>query len=270
MKLFWKIQSYFTNRRVKRFYEKSMDDAETALLESFKKPAVGESIKLTPLEVCPHCGAAPIIYVADTDHVGRTKSNRGVCSECRKAPADPVTVSYRQSPRTRIFEEVELERLRQNAKWGPQTHPVRGGTYSDRVYKMLADEAKIRCDQMAALGRVSWEDILYEEFCEVLAESDPARQREELVQVAAVAVSIIEDIDRKSKVKCDACDGLVCGDECDGRSHFRRFEKRSGGTTDVDDSSVPETAGKKPECPDFGRPCASCEKPCDDAAEGMR
>ena len=40
-------------------------------------------------------------------------------------------------------------------------------------------------------------DILNEEVAEVYAESDPVRQREELVQVAAVAVQMIEVIDRR-------------------------------------------------------------------------
>jgi hypothetical protein len=43
---------------------------------------------------------------------------------------------------------------------------------------------------------VTWAHILTEEFYEALAEADPEKLREELVQVAAVAVAWVECLDR--------------------------------------------------------------------------
>jgi hypothetical protein len=46
-------------------------------------------------------------------------------------------------------------------------------------------------------GRATWAHILLEEVFEAFTETAPAKQREEMVQVAAVAVAIIEYLDRK-------------------------------------------------------------------------
>jgi hypothetical protein len=43
----------------------------------------------------------------------------------------------------------------------------------------------------------SWYNILMEEVYESFAETDPGRQQEEMIQVAAVAVQIIEYLNRK-------------------------------------------------------------------------
>jgi hypothetical protein len=42
-----------------------------------------------------------------------------------------------------------------------------------------------------------WFYILDEEICEAFSETDPKKQREEMVQVAAVAVAIIDYLDRR-------------------------------------------------------------------------
>jgi SpoVK/Ycf46/Vps4 family AAA+-type ATPase len=50
-------------------------------------------------------------------------------------------------------------------------------------------------------GEISWSNILMEEVYEAFAETGPEKQREELVQVAAVAVEIIEYLDRKKEAE---------------------------------------------------------------------
>ena len=45
----------------------------------------------------------------------------------------------------------------------------------------------------------TWMDILGEEVLEAVVETDPARQREELIQVLAVGVQMVEAIDRRKK-----------------------------------------------------------------------
>lgn len=104
----------------------------------------------------------------------------------------------------RVLEEVSRERARQDEKWGEQNHP--DGTLDDRHllgrahlprWSTIRRDAQRRVDTLAELGRVEYIDILLEEVAEAFAESDPARLRAELIQVAAVAVQWVEAIDRR-------------------------------------------------------------------------
>lgn len=96
-------------------------------------------------------------------------------------------------PGAGVAREVIQERVAQDAKWGEQNHPNGTGLYQQQA---AAENARRVCDRNAHLGKVTWADILREEFYEALAESDPARLRTELIQVAAVAVAWVEAIDR--------------------------------------------------------------------------
>lgn len=72
-----------------------------------------------------------------------------------------------------VLEEIAVERAKQDAKWGEQNH-----------------------------GIFKWVAILGEEFGEVSKaslEDDSSGYRAELIQVAAVAVAMIEAHDRKMK-----------------------------------------------------------------------
>ncbi len=88
-----------------------------------------------------------------------------------------------------VLNEITYERCNQDAKWGKQHHP--NGTGSDKQ-KALANRARMLCERHDQEGTKTWTDILLEEVSEALAESDP---RAELIQVAAVAVAWVEDID---------------------------------------------------------------------------
>lgn len=73
-----------------------------------------------------------------------------------------------------ILEEIKQERERQEAKWGEQNHEP-----------------------------LLWNAILGEEFGEVsksILERDTKNYREELIQVAAVAVAAIECLDRQNTI----------------------------------------------------------------------
>jgi hypothetical protein len=107
--------------------------------------------------------------------------------------------------------EVAAERERQDMKWGEQNHPsgtgcwrrIDGGEmrrdgYLAEVRADRAAEQRLACDQAASEGRVTWRLILNEEIAEAIAEDEGANLRKELVQVAAVAVSWIEAIDRRA------------------------------------------------------------------------
>lgn len=91
--------------------------------------------------------------------------------------------------------EILGEREAQDLKWGEQNHPDgTGGEWHARA----AVACREACNDAAREGRLTWRDILAEEFEEALAEESPIKLREELVQVAAVAVAWIEAIDRRA------------------------------------------------------------------------
>ncbi len=92
-----------------------------------------------------------------------------------------------------LLYDVADERIAQGAKWGDQPHP--DGT--SESYSVHADAAKLLTDQRAEAGTLTWADILSEEVLEAFSETNPDALREELVQVAAVAISWAEDIDRR-------------------------------------------------------------------------
>lgn len=96
-------------------------------------------------------------------------------------------------PYARLLGEVLDEMILQNAKWGEQNHPDGTGSKDD---KDLAVIAKAKC-QGNDPSSDNWRDILNEEVTEAFAESNPQRLREELLQIAAVAVQWVGTIDRK-------------------------------------------------------------------------
>jgi hypothetical protein len=96
-----------------------------------------------------------------------------------------------------ILSQIAAERKRQDAKWGIQNHPMLDSELTPEEAVAIAEEARARCQKAAADGTIAWSHILVEEVAETFAETEPARQREELIQVAAVALAMIECIDRK-------------------------------------------------------------------------
>ena len=100
-----------------------------------------------------------------------------------------------------VLDDVLDERHRQHAKWGRQDLPDGTGQPGDRDG---ADSARKACVFAASHGGLTYRHILDEEVAEVMAETEPARLRTELVQVAAVAVQWVEEIDRRAKEATDA------------------------------------------------------------------
>lgn len=97
--------------------------------------------------------------------------------------------------RDQIDQEVFAERMRQNQKWGEQNYI--DGTGKD--FESAAVLAKAICEASARAGKLTWHDILREEFFEAISESDEGKLRTELIQVAAVCKAWIECIDRRNK-----------------------------------------------------------------------
>lgn len=94
----------------------------------------------------------------------------------------------------RVLRDVADERLRAEEKFPGQHLP--DGTEDTEERRHAADVARVFTKRAAADGTVTWAMVLREEFLEALAETDPARLRAELIQIANVAVRWAEDIDR--------------------------------------------------------------------------
>ena len=97
--------------------------------------------------------------------------------------------------------EVVAERVAQDGRWGVQNHPDRALLALDVWsfhHGMDAADWKARNATRASRGELAWDGILLEEVFEACAETDPVKIREELVQVAAVAVAWIEALDRRA------------------------------------------------------------------------
>ena len=93
-----------------------------------------------------------------------------------------------------VLDDAREELYRQLEKWGVQNHPDGTGMTGDIA---RADSARYLADFAAEKGSLTWRDILTEEVYEALAEEDPVRLREELIQVAAVALQWADAIDRR-------------------------------------------------------------------------
>lgn len=98
----------------------------------------------------------------------------------------------------RVSWDIAQERLAQDEKWGEQNHPIHENAQYPVPHENLADQYKALNDQRVREGTLAWDGILLEEAYEALAETDPVKQREELVQAGAVIVAMIECIDRRS------------------------------------------------------------------------
>lgn len=102
-----------------------------------------------------------------------------------------------------VLSDVKNERLRQDEKWGDQHHP---DLSTDRLhgpanYEFMANRWKAINSARVHEGCIAWDGILLEEVYEALAEEGHEKLRAELVQVAAVAVAWIEDIDSRVRVE---------------------------------------------------------------------
>lgn len=97
-----------------------------------------------------------------------------------------------------VLASVREERYRQAKKFPRDYDHRKDGTGLPND-TAVADYAKLIVDSLAAKGKgiVTWRDILHEEVCEAFAETDPVKLREELIQVAAVAVAWVETLERR-------------------------------------------------------------------------
>jgi hypothetical protein len=108
----------------------------------------------------------------------------------------------REHLRCDIAEQVDDELDAQDAKWGADRN-LPDGTGSP-WFALSAKAAKDRTDRHAKAGTLTWHHILAEEFFEAIAETDSAKLRTELIQVAAVAQQWAAAIDRREALAAEA------------------------------------------------------------------
>lgn len=95
---------------------------------------------------------------------------------------------------TGVLEDIGDERTRQNNKWGiDQAHPDDTCQLGDDHYELISKRV---CELKAVEGTITWRNILNEEVAEAYNASGDELELE-LVQVAAVCVSWIEDLRRR-------------------------------------------------------------------------
>jgi hypothetical protein len=150
--------------------------------------------------------------------------------------------------RAAVLAEVAAERARQDNRWGEQNHPDgTGEPGSDSI----AAAAQLLCQGAAVSGHLDWLHILREEVAEAFAESDPARLRAELVQVAAVATAWIEAIDRRAAASTaeptdvvayrtpdDVLTCIPCGKDIPGAVELADDDLPNGGLCRICDADV--------------------------------
>jgi hypothetical protein len=95
---------------------------------------------------------------------------------------------------TRIADDLVAEIARAQAKFGSQTSVPDGTT---DAFAPECRNARAACQDAFAHGFGTWQMILEEEFWEACTESDPAKLRAELLQVAAVALRWVDAIDSR-------------------------------------------------------------------------
>ena len=92
-----------------------------------------------------------------------------------------------------IIDELFAEREAQIGQWGVQDLPLGFGA---KIWRTMAGQLRKECDEAHERGELSHSHILLEEFYEALAEKDPLKARDELVQLGACVIKAIEQIDR--------------------------------------------------------------------------
>lgn len=92
-----------------------------------------------------------------------------------------------------IFDEIYRERESQVEQWGDQPLPLGFGGHQ---YRVLSDQYRRERDEASASGELTHRHILLDKFFDAVSEYRPQQARDELIQLAAVAVKVIQDIDR--------------------------------------------------------------------------
>lgn len=94
------------------------------------------------------------------------------------------------------IDAIKFEVLQQHMKWGEQNHQYVPTKAEHRALLPREASAKIDCEKARRAGRLTWAHILVEEVAEALEAPNAEEAIAELIQVAAVAISMIDSIKR--------------------------------------------------------------------------
>ncbi|TXS36944.1 DUF6011 domain-containing protein [Streptomyces sp. OR43] len=127
---------------------------------------------------------------------------------------DPASTTYHPlrfaTPRLLRFARlIDTERQAQLAKFGDQHHP--DGSSTSTNVSLCTKLAEAMRTVNASPAELSWTTIMLEEAYEVGAETDPAKIRAELIQLAAVCAAWIADIDSRPRA-CAHCGQPITGE----------------------------------------------------------
>lgn len=110
----------------------------------------------------------------------------------------------------KMLQQIEAERRRQDAKFGVQAHlsvpnRARGNARTACDYTKIHSAQSYRdlYETLTGMGTLTWPVILMEEVAEAVesaATGTPNELKDELIQVAAVAVAWLEYLDREGDV----------------------------------------------------------------------
>jgi hypothetical protein len=114
-----------------------------------------------------------------------------------------------------IMSEVDAEVISQFDQWGEQNHPLSYGDEFRIAYANAEMVYKAMNTARVETNTLTWDGILLEEVYEALGTTDVQQMRAELIQVAAVAVSMADYIDRHSGVEVCKVEGQACLFECE-------------------------------------------------------
>jgi hypothetical protein len=103
----------------------------------------------------------------------------------------------------RLLSEIASERLQQITNW-PDCEHLPDGTGGVAVRQWSMEIAKHACDRAYREGEITHAHVFEEEAMEVLAETDPEKLREELIQVMAVCAKWVKDLDESRISRQDA------------------------------------------------------------------
>jgi hypothetical protein len=170
-----------------------------------------EPVNLAPNRPHWECAAPTCMTVITYDNGPRgTSSPRDLLASAGWVTDGPLTAcsrehltdARREHLRCDIAEQVDDELNAQDVKWGADRNlpDGTGGHWREAA----ARAAKQRTDRHAKAGTLTWHHILAEEFFEAIAETDSAKLRTELIQVAAVAQQWVAAIDRREAPAAEA------------------------------------------------------------------
>jgi hypothetical protein len=109
----------------------------------------------------------------------------------------------------KIINEIKKRRKEQNEKFGVSSHPCLDQTLLNRegscTPQRMCEEyhipsenvAKYNCDNAFYKNQGTWAHIAVEELSEIVSEFDLHKRRNEIIDLAAVCIAWLEDIDNK-------------------------------------------------------------------------